>query len=83
MLLIKLFFEGLAQINKRLRIFCLFKANKSRAFVRVLGLALELRNLHVAGGLTKHCVGDLPELFHMLFESFLTYVPGDVAHEKR
>lgn len=51
--------------------------------MRVLGLALELRNFHVAGSLTKHCVGDLTELFHVLFEGFLTYVPGDVAHEKR
>jgi hypothetical protein len=66
-----------------LRIFSLFKANKSRTFVRVLGLALELRNLHVASSLTKHCIGYLAELFHVLFEGFLTYVPGDVAHEKR
>lgn len=51
--------------------------------MRVLGLALELRNFHVAGSFTKHGVGDLTELFHVLFEGFLTYVPGDVAHEKR
>ena len=83
MLLIKLFFEWLAQFNKSLRIFSLFEANESRTFVRVLGLALELGNFHVAGSFTKHRIGNLPELFHVFFEGLLTYVPCDVPHKKR
>jgi hypothetical protein len=64
-------------------IFSFFETNKARTFVRVLGLALELCNLHIARSFTEYRVGYLPKLFHMFLKSLLTHVPSDVAHEKR